>query len=140
MQQCPPVGGERRGSFVLALASIALTGLAALVVPASSAHGLRQLDRPNRAEIGSALAVPEGTLRSAAAPPGFWGGQYTTRSLDRVTIYTSNSYAVDDAANQRWADFLGGLIHGSELSRVTVYFATPAEAHRLCSGAADVVH
>jgi hypothetical protein len=26
------------------------------------------------------------------------------------------------------------------LSRVTVYFVTPAEAHRLCSGAADVVH
>lgn len=91
-------------------------------------------------QVGSALAIPEGILRWTAVPTGFWGGEYTTRSGDRVTIYASNSYAVDDAANQRWADFLGGLIHGSELSRVTVYFATPAEAHRLCSAAADVVH
>jgi hypothetical protein len=140
MQQCPPNGAKRRGSFGLALASIALVGIAALVVPASSAHGLRQLDRPIRSQVGSALAISGGTLRWALGPTGFWGGEYTTGSNERVTIYTSNSYAVDGAANQRWADFLGGLIHGPELSRVTVYFATPPEAHRLCSGAADVVH
>src|SRR5918994_2262108 len=140
MRQCPPTGAERRGNFFPALASIAFIGVAALVVPASSAHGLQKLDRPIRAQVGSALAIPEGTLRWAAAPTGFWGGEYTTRSTERVTIYTSNSYAVDATANQRWADFLGGLIHGSELSRVTVYFATPLEVNRLCSGAADVVH
>jgi hypothetical protein len=98
-----------------ALASLAVIAIATLVLSASSAS-------------------------AAAAPAGFWGGEYRTRSNESVTIYTSNSYAVDDAANQRWADFLGGLIHGPELSRVTVYFATPAEAHRICSGAADVVH
>jgi hypothetical protein len=123
-----------------ALASLAVIAIATLVVPASSASGPRQLDRPNREQVGFAVAIPEGTLRWVAAPAGFWGGEYRTRSNESVTIYTSNSYAVDGAANQRWADFLGGLIHGPELSLVTVYFATPAEAHLLCSGASDVVH
>ena len=140
MQQCPPNAAQRRGRFCLARASVAVIGIAVLVVPASSAHGLRQLDRPVRAQIGFASAIPEGRLSWAAAPTGFWGGEYTTRSNERVTIYTSNSYAVDEATNQRWADFLAGLIHGSELSTVTVFFATPVEANRLCSDAADLLH
>lgn len=139
--QRPPTGAERRvSSLGLVLASSVLIWVATLTVPASSAQAPRQLDRPIRAQVGSAPAIPEGVLRWDVAPSGFWGGEYTTRSNDRVTIYTSNSYAVDAAANQRWADFLGGLIHGSELSRVTVYFATPREVDRWCSGAADVVH
>lgn len=129
---------QRRPNAVLA--SLALIAIATLVVQSSSASGLRMLDRPNRAQVGFALAIPEGSLRWAAAPAGFWGGEYRTGSNESVTIYTSNSYAVDGAANQRWADFLGGLIHGPELSLVTIYFATPPAAHRLCSGAADVVH
>jgi len=140
MQQCPPSGAERRGTLGLALGSIAFIVVAMLVVPASSARGLRQLDRPDRAQIGSAVTIPEGILRLAIAPAGFWGGGYTIRSGERVTIYTSDSYAVDAAANQRWAEFLGGLIHGSELSGVTVYFATPPGTHRLCRSATDVLH
>ncbi|MFL5919389.1 MAG: hypothetical protein ACJ74L_06370 [Gaiellaceae bacterium] len=139
MQQRPPPL-ERARSFGLVLASALVIGVGALVVPASSAQLVRQLDRPHRAQIGAAVAIPEGMLRSAGPPAGFWGGEYTTRSGERVTIYASASYAVDEAANQRWADFLGGLMHGSELARVTVYLATPPEANRLCSGAADLVH
>ena len=126
--------------FGLVLASVVVIGGGALVVPALSAHAVRQLDRPIGAQIGAAVAIPEGTLRLAGPPVGFWGGEYTTRSGERVTIYTSSSYTVEEAANQRWADFMGRLLHGWELSRVTVYFATPFEANRLCSGAADLVH
>ena len=126
--------------FGLVLASVAVIGSGGLVVSASSAHAVGQLDRPNAAQISAAVAIPEGALRLAGPPVGFWGGEYTTSSGERVTIYTSSSYAADEAANQRWADFMGRLLHGSELSRVTVYFATPFEANRLCSGAADLVH
>jgi hypothetical protein len=131
---------ERRPSLGPVLVSAAVIALGTLVVPASSASGPRPLDHPNRAQIGFALAIPEGSLRPAAAPAGFWGGEYRTRSNESVKIFTSGRYVVDDAANQRWADFLGALVHGPELSLVTVYFATPAEADRLCTGAADVVH
>jgi hypothetical protein len=120
--------------------AVAVIGLAGLVVPATTGSQLRQLDHPIPAQIGSALAIPEGTVRSAPAPTGFWGGVYRTQSNERVTIYTSNTYAADEAANQRWADFLGRLMHGHELSRVTVYLASPSETNHLCSGRGDVVH
>jgi hypothetical protein len=139
VQERSPHRAGQKGRFGLVLASVVVIG-GALVVPASSAHALRQLDRPNRAQIGAATAIPEGSLRLAGPLVGFWGGEYTTSSNERVTIYTSSSYTVDEAANQRWADFMGRLLHGSELSRVTVYFATPFEANRICIGAADLVH
>jgi hypothetical protein len=55
-----------------------------------------------------------------------------------VRVFSSPSYTVDQAANQRWADFLGGLVHGPELATVTVYLATPAEVTTLCGGNPDV--
>jgi hypothetical protein len=140
VQKRPPRGVARKGGFVPVLASVVVLGGGALIVPATSAHAVRQLDRPIRAQIGGAVTIPEGTLRLAGPPVGFWGGEYTTSSNERVTIYTSSSYTVDGAANQRWADFMGRLLHGSELSRVTVEFATPFEVNRICGGAADLVH
>ena len=106
VQKRPPDGVERNGGFRLVLALFLLIGGGALIVPASSAHPLRQLDRPNRAQVGAAVTIPEGRLGLAAPPVGFWGGEYTTTSDERVTIYTSSSYTVDKAANQRWADFM----------------------------------
>jgi hypothetical protein len=74
---------------------------------------------------------------SAAAPAGYWGGQYRTAAGELVTIYASNSYPVDPALGQRWADFLGSLVHGSEISTVTVLVATATQIARVCG--ADAV-
>jgi hypothetical protein len=93
------------------------------------------LDRPMRAEIGLGPAtIPDATRsRAAVTPPaGFWGGEYTTRTNEHVAVYTSPSYAVDQAANQRWADFLAGLVHGTELSGLTLVLAPPADVTALC--------
>ena len=50
-----------------------------------------------------------------------------------MTIYASNSYPVDPALGQRWADFLATLVHGSELSTVTVLLSTPGRrSRRIC--------
>ncbi len=73
---------------------------------------------------------------SAFAPVGYWGGQYRTSSGESVTIYASNSYPVDPALGQRWADFLATLVHGSELSTVTVLLATPTQIARTCGAGA----
>ena len=48
----------------------------------------------------------------------FWGGQYRIATGESVTVYASNSYPVDPALGQRWADFLATLVHGPELSTV----------------------
>lgn len=114
---------------------ICLAVLIAVAAPAA-ADSKQALSSPNFARIAVGPAVlPDVPLRSADPPAGFWGGVYTTRTNEQVTVYSSNAYAVDTAANQRWADFLASLVHGPELSTVSLYLAPPAEVASMCGGA-----
>jgi hypothetical protein len=61
-----------------------------------------------------------------------WGGAYTASTGEQVTVYSSNAYPMDPAANQAIADFVAGLIHGKELAKVTIYMAPAAEVASLC--------
>jgi hypothetical protein len=61
-----------------------------------------------------------------------WGGVYTTAAGEQVTVYSSNAYPIDPAANQATADFVGGLVHGKEISKVTIYLAPAQEVAALC--------
>jgi hypothetical protein len=113
---------------------IVLAMLVPVAAPASGASK-RTLASPSFARLAIAPAViPDGVLRSAAPPADFWGGVYTTRTNEPVTVYSSNAYAVDDATNQRWAEFLASLVHGTELSSVSLYLAPPAEVASICGG------
>jgi hypothetical protein len=77
--------------------------------------------------------VVTGRVRALAALQlNGWGGAYTAKSGEQVTVYSSNAYPIDPAANQATADFLAGLIHGKELSKVTVFMAPAAEVGSLC--------
>jgi hypothetical protein len=122
--------------LVAALASVAME---APIGAAAQASATGRLKSPRLAEIarGSA-AIPDTLLHSrptrALAPSGFWGGVYRTPSGEAVTVYASNSYALDPALGQRWADFLASLLHGSELASVTVLLATPDQVKRICGG------
>ena len=71
--------------------------------------------------------------RFASLPPGAWGGVYTARSGAHVTIYTSKEYPVDEPVNQAAADFVDSLVHGKEISTVSIYFAPPAEVGIICN-------
>jgi hypothetical protein len=61
-----------------------------------------------------------------------WGGVYTAKTGEQVTVYSSNAYPLDPAAHQAIADFMAGLIHGKELSKVTIYMAPAEEVASLC--------
>jgi hypothetical protein len=61
-----------------------------------------------------------------------WGGVYTASTGEQVTVYSSNAYPLDPTANQAVADFIAGLIHGKEISKVTAYMAPAAEVASLC--------
>jgi hypothetical protein len=61
-----------------------------------------------------------------------WGGLYTAKTGEQVTVYSSNAYPIDPTANQAIADLLAGLVHGKELSKVTVYMAPAEEVASLC--------
>ena len=51
---------------------------------------------------------------------------------------------VDDAPNegvlQSWANFFGGLVHGSELNKLKVYIASPPEVTKFCGQDADACY
>jgi hypothetical protein len=109
--------------------------LIAVAAPAS-AGSKPTLPSPSFARIAAGPAViRDAALRSADPPAGFWGGVYMTRTNEQVTVYSSSAYAVDNATNQRWADFLASLVHGAELSSVSLYLAPPAEVASMCGGA-----
>jgi hypothetical protein len=94
---------------------------------------LRRLQSPSLDQIARAFRpITDKQVALAAVPDGFWGGQYRTTTGESVTVYASNSYPIDPALGQRWADFLGSLVHGSELSTVTVLVATPTQIERTC--------
>ena len=95
-----------------------------------------QLDEIGRAGGPIRGSVLKTTTLRALAPNGFWGGDYRTTGGEKVTVYASNSYPMDPALGQRWADFLGTLVHGSELSSVTVLLAPPDEIPRVCGSGA----
>jgi hypothetical protein len=71
--------------------------------------------------------------RLASVPPGAWGGVYTAKSGAQVTIHASKDYPFDESVNQAAADFVDSLVHGKEISTVSIYFAPPAEVGTLCS-------
>jgi hypothetical protein len=71
--------------------------------------------------------------RFASLPPGAWGGVYTAKSGAQVTIHASKEYPVDESVNQAAADFVDSLVHGKEISTVSIYFGPPAEVGILCN-------
>jgi hypothetical protein len=82
--------------------------------------------------------VRDGVLRISPRTLAFrhaaqwWGGTYTTSTGETVVIYASETYAVDQATNQALANFLAGLVHGPELSRLTVYVAPLPLLQTIC--------
>jgi hypothetical protein len=116
------------------LISLAAIGLVAAALPASAAHG--RLERTTPFLPSSAL-LRDGSLRTRAlqSPDVSWhGGPVTAGTGEHVTVFVSDSYVTDVNDVQEWADFIAGLIHGSELSLLTAYIATPDEVDSLCGG------
>jgi hypothetical protein len=128
--------GRSPSARLSALCAVAVA-TALVAAAAAQAKPVQRLESPQLAEISRASRpiVDKQIMAarvSAAAPAGYWGGQYRVSTGESVTVYASNSYPVDAALGQRWADFLASLIHGSELSTVTVLLATPEQISRTC--------
>jgi hypothetical protein len=77
-----------------------------------------------------ALALPASALA--------WGGVYATGDTlgSSVHIDVSDSYPVDQTLPQTWATYLGTLVHGSEISSLTLDLAPLAEVQRRCGASA----
>ncbi len=66
------------------------------------------------------------------------GGPTQASDGETVAVYVSASYGTTVTPLQ-WANFFAGLLHGDELSAVSVYVATPAEVVTKCGGNPDVL-
>ena len=115
---------------------VAATGLALLVLLAIPAVGAA-------ADGGAAggepairdTILPSSSTRALVAASATWGGVYTTSTGDRVRVFSSDSYPQDDR-NQQWAEFLSQLLHGGELSTVTLVLSPYNEVQRVCGRSA----
>lgn len=77
-----------------------------------------------------ALALPASALA--------WGGSYPTGDSlgTSVTIQVSDAYPVDPALPQDWATFLGTLVHGPELARLTLNLQPLSSVQQFCGAQA----
>jgi hypothetical protein len=77
-----------------------------------------------------ALALPASALA--------WGGVYSTGDTfgSSVRIDVSDSYPVDDTLPQGWATYLGTLVHGPELAKLTLDLAPLPEVQAQCGASA----
>ena len=81
--------------------------------------------------------APTLALRGGQAPPGFTGGAITAADGETVGIYVEDPLLAEDPnAQQRWANVLTGLLHGPEISALTVYMATFPTVQRICGASA----
>ena len=73
-----------------------------------------------------ALALPASALA--------WGGSYPTGDSagSFVQIQVSDSYPVDQALPQDWATYLGTLVHGPEIARLTLNLVPQASVQAVC--------
>ena len=77
-----------------------------------------------------ALALPASALA--------WGGSYPSGDSmgTFVHIEVSDSYPVDDALPQDWATYLGSLVHGPELARLTLDLMPLSDVQAQCGSQA----
>jgi hypothetical protein len=118
----------------------ALLGVAVCLLSSAApahAHRLKLLPlSPNAAE-SVRLFHPEApdrvrpTVKNARAARRITARASTTsfRTADGVSIpvAVSTAYTPDPAVEQGYVTFLGGLVHGSELGKLSVYIATPGQ-------------
>jgi hypothetical protein len=76
-------------------------------------------------------------LLVALALPGAasaWGGTYDTGDAYNsvIKIDVSNAYIAEQNLPQDWATYLGALVHGPEMSKLTLDLGTPAEVALIC--------
>jgi hypothetical protein len=113
------------------VSQLALTLCAAVVLGSAQGPSVQPLLTPDPSSYrGNAVLDSEAASRLERS--AWVGGTYTTGGGEAIRVHVSDSYPTPSAVGQRWADYLGDLVHGSELSLVTVYVVTPEEIQLFC--------
>jgi len=107
--------------------------IAILAVPAGAGAAGTSPTATTTYAYGSRSSSAAVAAKLAAGPAGFTGGVVTASDGEQVTVYVQDELAtVDPGMGQRWADMLTGLVHGPEISTVSIYVATLARVQQTC--------
>ncbi|MBA2641495.1 MAG: hypothetical protein H0U82_01045 [Actinobacteria bacterium] len=109
-----------------------------------SAFALGAAERASVAAPGSpALArslegrvTPLRLNRLAQAAIEWRGGPIVTSTGETVTVFVSDAFASEVVTPESWAEFLAGLVHGSELSALETRIAPLSEVRQICGARA----
>lgn len=125
-------GGGRR--VLLAAAAAVLAVCAAL----GSSTGPRPaaLTDPPVARLAPGSVPTLSAARLARSTVVWSGGPTTAATGETVNVFVSAGLPPELGTPQTWADFVAGLIHGPEISSLTVYIATLEEVEDVCGGQA----
>lgn len=120
------------------LRAVLLLGGLALAVPATASAAREPQPLTNVPPTGTQFLdrvftnAHRVTPRAAASPSA--GAAYAAPDGQTVDVTFSPSYTPNPVIAGGYVTFLGSLPHGSELSKLHVYIATPAEVTSLCGG------
>ncbi len=64
------------------------------------------------------------------------GGAITTSTGETVSVLVSQAFPLETVTPESWAEFLTKLVHGDELSELTMYVAPLTEVRQVCGGRA----
>ena len=70
----------------------------------------------------------------AATTPGAGSRAYATTDGQTIAISFAPGYTPDATVAQSYADFLGSLPHGTELSKLRILITTPDDVRKRCGG------
>jgi hypothetical protein len=123
----PGFRSRARACAVALVVAVALPGAARAVA----------LERPDAADLADGAAfthgeLSAGELRVVERELPVWGGRFVTTGGDRVTLWFSASYPADAGRAQAWAEYMGRLVHGSELGTVATYLLPLDEVQSVC--------
>jgi len=93
-----------------------------------SSSSISPLARSIDAQPGTALRAD----RLARAAINWRGGAITTSTGETVTVLVSDALPVETVTPEGWAEFLAHIVHGPELSLLTVYIVPLVEVQQLC--------
>ena len=77
-------------------------------------------------------AAPFHATRLAREATTFRGGPIVASTGETVDVRVSDALPAETATPEGWAEFLAGLIHGTELSQLTTYVVTFDEMQDIC--------
>lgn len=132
----------RRAGSGLAGRAIALAGAVVATIalaPAASSAGEHEADplslgavepRPGAGPVRD--RVIEGTPPAERAARAATSGEFTDPDGHTVTVNVSDHYSQPKQRAQELVNFLGTLLHGDEMNRLTASLLTPAEIRVTC--------